>query len=444
MNCVMKGKRILGSAIFLSVLGLSLHSCKKEDSAIGLDLQPEDEVLNALVVDTFALKTYSKKADSSVTDETFVNENLVGSYVDPVFGKTTCTIYTQLGLSVPGVSVDMGITTIDSVHLQVKYYAYYGDLDPQTFTVQRITEKFSTDDTIRSTKVLTTDGVELVLPGTGTVTPDFTNNVIVGTDTIKPILLLKLDPNTIGADIMNGIGAGHLATETAFNDFFYGFRIGVDNPGQAVGSGGILYMDMKNTATKMVIYYTEGGVQKQLSFPVGENQARFSNFVHDYTGFPVADLLADPSLGQKTFYSQSTAGIDGIIEIPGIDGIKNLGTNIIIHRAELYLPVQNFIINEYKPASNNAIVYKTEDGRYANLIDILDLSTYSGVYVDSKKAVMFNIARHVQSIVKGEMPNLGFKLSGIGTSVSANRNIYNGQQTTNREKPYLKIYYTKF
>lgn len=442
MNSVVKGKRILVSAIFLSVQVGLLQSCKKEDSDVGLGLQPEDDLLNATLVDSFTIQTFTELEDSSRTDE--LSNCLLGSYVDPVFGKTTSTIYTQLGLATPGISVDMGITTVDSVQLQIRYSGYYGELDAQTFTVQRINQQFYKDTTHYSSTTFTTDGVELMKPGFETVTPNTTANVVVGTDTLNPLLLLHLN-TSVGVDILNSAAGGSLASETAFNNFFFGLRIGVNNVSQPVNSGAILYFNMTDAQTRMVVYYTEGSTQKQLVLPVGTSQARFSHFTHDYTGTAIESQLATPSLGQKFFYTQSMAGVHSIINIPGLDNIKNLGKNIIINKAELYLPVEYFITAPYTPATANFLVYKKSDGAYAATYDQLaDYTTYGGLYSDSKKAVVYNIGRHVQRIVRGDIENLGFKIVNGSSSVACSRNIYGGQQSSNREKPYLKVYYTKY
>lgn len=437
MNCNIKGKRIFVSAIFLSLL---LGSCKKEDSDIGLGL--ENELLNATMVDSFQINTYTIREDSLKTDE--LTTMLLGSYVDPVFGKTSSTIYTQFRPASPNPSVDMGITTVDSVRLYFRYSGYYGELDPQTFTVQRITERFYKDSAYYSDRSMTTDGIERMLSGSETVRPNYTANVVVGNDTLAPMLSLKLD-NAMGLDILNAIAAGHLVSEATFNNYFYGLRIGVNNVSQPVNSGGILYLDPLHAQTKMVVYYTEGTVRKELAFPIGTSQARFEQFVHDYTGTPVGAQLSNPALGQKAFYTQSMAGVTTIMTIPGLSNLKNFGTNVLINKAELYLPAQYFIGDVYGPAPSNFLSFKLSNGKYSVTVDqgLLDPS-YGGTYVDSKKAVTFNIGRHVQYILRGDLQNLGFKLANIGSGVTATRNVYNGQQTTNREKPYLKVYYTKY
>ncbi|HYG50971.1 MAG TPA: DUF4270 family protein, partial [Flavobacteriales bacterium] len=228
-----------------------MSSCKKETTDVGLNIQPEDDLFNSSVIDTFAIESYTVLEDSIRTDE--LSNTVLGSYVDPVFGKTTSSVYTQLGLSTPTSTVDL--VTIDSVKLQLRYAGYYGKLDAQNFSVQRITEKFFKDSPYYSNSTLTTNGVELVVPGFETITPNLTDDVVVGTDTIEPTMILNLQ-TSVGNDILGAIPGGSLASQTAFDDFFYGLRIAVNNPGQMPGQGGLVYLDLLAAQTKMIIYYT--------------------------------------------------------------------------------------------------------------------------------------------------------------------------------------------
>ncbi len=436
-----KGKRTLVSAIFLLVAIVALDSCKKEISDIGLGIQPDEDLLNATVIDTFQLETSTELEDSLRTDE--LSNCILGSYVDPVFGKVTSGIYTQFGIAGSVSTIDIANTTIDSVKLQIRYSGYYGEMDAQTFSIMRITEKFFKDSAYYSNDVLTTDGIELVVPGTEVITPDIAGEVVVGSDTLNPMLLIDLDTN-LGSAILNSIAGGSLLSETAFNDFFYGLQISVNNPSQPVNSGGLFYFDMLNSQTKLIIYYTEDTVVKQMAFPIGNNQARFSHFDHDYTGTPVEAALNTPSLGQQFFYAQTMSGVRGVLKIKGIDDIKNLG-NVIINKAELYLPVQYYTTDPYSVSANTFVFYKNSDGGESVLIDQLaSFTVYGGAYDNTAKAYKFNIGRHIQQVVKGDLDNLGFVLNTSGSSVSGGRIVFSGQDSPNREKPYLKIYYTKY
>lgn len=436
-----RNKRIKVSAILLLSLVTILSSCKKEATDIGLSVQPEDELLNATLTDTFQLETYSVLEDSLKTSN--LSNCLLGSYVDPIFGKSSAEVYTQFALSTYLSTIDIVNTTVDSVKLQLTYSGHYGVEDVQTFSVKKITEKFFKDSSYYSNQTLTTTGIELIVPGDETQMIDHDNNVVVGADTLDPMLLLNLDP-AFGMDILNGVAGGNLASESAFANFFYGLNISVNNVSQSTGQGCINYLDLNDAQTKMIIYYHENGTAKVLSMPIGSNQARFSSFTHDYTGTAIANQLSSPALGQEYFYVQAMDGLKGIVKIKGIDGFKNMG-NIIINKAELFLPVQYFTTDIYSPSSSSILLYTNDEGDVSVTVDqVTSASVYGGSYDNTKKGYTFNIGRHVQRIVKGEIPNLGFEIFCMGGSVSANRTVFSGTSSPNRAKPSLKIYYTKY
>ncbi len=432
-------KRINVSAFFLLFFSVFVFSCKKDKSDAGIGMQPTTDLLNASIIDTFSVQTYSKTVDSLKTDE--LSFGLLGSYVDPVFGKVTSGIYTQLGLSTVGTIIDVS-AIVDSVKLYIRYGSKYGDSDPQTFSVQRITQKFYKDSAYYSTRNLPTDGVELMLTGYETQSPDLVSNVVVGPDTLNPMLVLRLN-NSIGTDILNLYGGGGLANESALNDNFFGFKIAVNNPTQATKEGAVLYMNMTDAQTKMVIYYTEISGTKALSFPIGTNQARFCNFSHNYSGTNVEAVVNDSTLGQKYFYAQTMAGIEGVVKIPGISDLSALG-NIIINKAELYVPVEYFTTDPYLPSTNVILYYVDAEGQDNITIDQITTADFGGIFDNTKKAYVFNIARHLQKVVRGQLPNNGFKIKTTSASVSANRIVMNGSKSDNREHPYFKIYYTKY
>jgi hypothetical protein len=90
-------------AVWLSVLCFFTLtvSCKKDkfkDNNVGKGLLSEEDLLGLSLIDTVSITSKTILADSLRTDE--VSENmLLGSYVDPVFGKTQAEIYTQVRIS---------------------------------------------------------------------------------------------------------------------------------------------------------------------------------------------------------------------------------------------------------------------------------------------------------------------------------------------------------
>jgi len=113
--------------ILLVSIAVSITSCD-ESSVVGLDVQPVNDLLNVDYQDSTTLVTKTVSVDSLRTDETLlITANaLLGTYLDPVFGKTFASLYTQLRL--PTNNPLFGTNPlIDSVILSLVYDpAYFG------------------------------------------------------------------------------------------------------------------------------------------------------------------------------------------------------------------------------------------------------------------------------------------------------------------------------
>ena len=137
-----KRKVVQLSAIFF--LGLIvLNGCKKKEDGIGLNVQPQGDQLNVELIDTASIITYSIKEDSLKSDE-LDGPSMLGTYVDPYFGKMDASIVSQIRLE---ASVDFTLASgsldslvIDSVIMYLALQGSFGNLDPQTFEVYQINE----------------------------------------------------------------------------------------------------------------------------------------------------------------------------------------------------------------------------------------------------------------------------------------------------------------
>ncbi|MCK4639308.1 MAG: DUF4270 family protein, partial [Bacteroidales bacterium] len=138
-------KQILLSLFVITILILS---CNKEFDKIGLDIQPAEDKLNVKYNDTTTLVTYSVREDSIPTGNSSVS--LLGSYKDPIMGKSTASIYTQLRLSIAGYNFGEA-PILDSLILSLAYSGSYGDTTtPQTVKVYELSGKLYPDSSYYS------------------------------------------------------------------------------------------------------------------------------------------------------------------------------------------------------------------------------------------------------------------------------------------------------
>ena len=77
-----------------------MFSCKKQDdnSILGLDVQPENDLVGLTISDTASVFMYTQRVDSvkSYNDQ----YKYLGSNQDPIFGRTDASIYTNYSISV--------------------------------------------------------------------------------------------------------------------------------------------------------------------------------------------------------------------------------------------------------------------------------------------------------------------------------------------------------
>jgi hypothetical protein len=241
---------------------LCATSCKKKDNALGKDILDNDAYLYGTTTDTFDILSYTIEEDSIITDN--AANVVLGSYNDPVFGKFDASFYTQIRLA--GINPNFGdpsTISIDSFVLALKYVGYYGDLQPQTFEVYELNEDLNIDSTYYAFTTKTTKPTNLVPLGLGTITPDPINKTIVGGDSLNPQLRIPLDTNLARSLILEATsGSATFSSNEAFLSYFKGIKIKTNNGSQSPGNGGAFYFNLSDPASKMTIYFHQGGIQK--------------------------------------------------------------------------------------------------------------------------------------------------------------------------------------
>ena len=414
---------------------VGLVSCKKKEYALGSDVIDSSTLLNGTSVDTFTLQTYSIQEDTVISDN--AANVVLGSYIDPVFGLYDASVYTQLRLA--GVDpnfADPSEIVIDSFVLALEYVGYYGDLDPQTFEVYELQESLSLDSTYYSFSSASTNAANLVPSANATITPNTSSPTIVDGDSLAPQLRIYLDTNVARNLIVEATsGSTTFSSNEAFLEFFKGLHIRTNNSSQLIGEGAALYIDINDPSSKATIYFKQNGEATSYDFLMNSDCADFTHVDLDAAGTIVDEVLADSILGQDEFYAQAF-GTRSAISIPGL---LDLPENIIIHRADLSLPVQFQTGYKYQPG-NNISVATYLDSSSSQLANVGVL----GVYNSLDKNFNINIREYVQSVVNKELPLTELVVSPLYFINSAERIVFNGSNTINKMKPKLTVTYTSY
>ncbi len=432
-------KGLILSATFLFSIFL-IVSCRKEDNIIGQNTIEQNQILASGGTDTFSLYTFSYLPDSIITDNAAFG--LLGSYVDPVFGKYNAEFYTQFRLS--GLNPDFGnlsVVTVDSFVLALEYIGAYGEPSFQTVEVYEIMEDLhdvdETDSAYYSFSTVATGATDLVRPGFSLVEMDKDKLTVVGGDTLNsPQLRIQLDPAFAEQMMYDAALTSNFVDNDAFLSYFKGLHIKTNNV-QSVGEGTVSYFNLNDPASKLTIYYRQHGVPKEFDFLINSSCADFNHVDIDVDGtaLKVQNILADSTLGQQQFYSQSF-GTRAVVEIPGL---RNIPSNSVVHKAILELPVDYHSATSFTPGFDASVATILEEGS-TQLFGVNADASYS----DFRKSFEVDLRNYVQAVVSGEITTTRLVFSPILYNTSADRIIFNGPQTTNKLQPKLYILYTEF
>ena len=391
------------STAFLAILYLFLFSisCEKP-SLIGMGVQPGNDQLGASFTDTCKVLSYTLLEDSIRTDEPILS--LVGSVVDPVFGYSAASTYTEFSL--PANDVGFGSSfNPDSLVLFLSYAGHYAETPtPQTLKVYQLVDELHADSAYYSNDTFDYNPTELASTSISPADED-------------TIIRIKFD-NTVFTS-----NDSSFLDNAALQAFLKGFYITSDTS----ENGGILYLDMLSSNTKLTLYYND---TLSYDFLIDSESGRFTSFKHVYTSTSIDDQLSDTLLGDSKLYVQPMSGVKVKLQFPHLDNWKN-DLNVVINKAEIVLDVfDDGTLDTYPPPE---YLFIMGAGEISAITDQYQGASYfGGDYNATEKRYTFNIARHVHEILYEGLSNDGLylivpnNLLLSGSVVSSNRVVLGG------------------
>lgn len=440
---------LISTALIFFLISLTT-SCESDPAVIGIDLLPDEEKLTVLYSDTTTVLVHSVFADSIKTDET--SRNLLGSYIDPVFGLNTISIATQVRLS--SVSVDFGENPVlDSIVLSFEYTTIpaslgsplvaYGDTTTvQTIKVFEINEDLVYDTAYYSNHNLSIKTTELASEN---VSFKPTDSIMVDTSLVKAQFRIRLSEE-FGNSIINA-PEDALASVDGFLDFMKGLYI---RPEPVSTGGAIVFFDLTVAASRLTLYY-HNDEEEKTSYPFLINTlcARFMKFDHDYSlGDPsfIEQLNGDTTLAADNFYLQTLGGVEARVSFPYINDWKK-DQRIILNEAKLVFYNAD-TASGFSPPLELFFFVLNEDGSLGFLDEQFEGTRYfGGYYQKASGEYFFRITQKLQKIIDGDQNNTTFSLGVSGASLMPNRVVLNGFNPQNADqynnRIRLKLIYTK-
>jgi hypothetical protein len=449
------------AAAFLTAL--YAYSGCNEATVLGKDLIPgsdkvvvKDTTINSLITHNIA------NIDSSIFTGQDNYIGALGSFSDPLFGKSHGFLYTQVGLPKAEFTFEGTGWALDSVVLYIGCdTAWYGDNAAQMLRVYRMNEPdFKIDSNYRYNRPLSYDPSKLLAEAT--VYPVYPKDSvdIYGTKQ-APQLHIKLN-NAFGNELFQQRADGAFLSDSAFNKWLGGLAIVPDTSSGM--SRTMLFPNLNSGDTRIAVYYRNSEKDSIIAnFPfVGSpgpgGSAHANYFTRNYTGTEVANHIntSKPG-GDDMLFLQEAPGVYAQIQLPEIENIPKA----VINKAELVITEINSgdagrddVFSE--PDRLFLMRYITHDS-LGFIIDYGNPSQPDLTYFGGNKTVIsdlgpfkvvqykFNIARHLQFILDKKLENSVLKLEALSSRypIDMRRLKAGGGSMTPPANIKLRIIYTQ-
>ena len=442
-----KSRNFLFIVVGLLTTVFLFGSCEK-DNEFGIEINPDSNTLGAIYSDTFSIRTFSVISDSIRTDE-LNGPSPLGNYIDPVFGELNASIITQIRLEqsynfIPD-NGDINDIVVDSVVLYLAIDGYYGDIQEQEFIVEILDEDIFKDSIYHNTNNIITKA-EDISNGLSIESDPLFPGYFSGGLVDKAILGIPLNIEKFATPIVNESGNTTLDGNDGDNEFLTFFK-GIKISSVNGTNGGLYYINLLNSFSRIRLFYRDtSGVSSEhdtldFDFNINSNCAYYHKVTHDYTGTDIENVVNQPALGQNQFFIQTLGGINGRMTIPSFDSL--IAKPVIINKAEIILPFEDYLYDDYPSPSSLFISRKNVEGEYEFLPDLFE-GSLGGNFNVVNKNYTFNITRHLNEIVAEKAINDTLKIFPNGNGITANRVVLNGMNSTKKDKAKVVISYTKY
>lgn len=415
-----------------ALIVITFWGCKDEMNKTGFDLLLPGDLVSArkVTVDKTTIKSYT------VTDEKLRTNkpefNLLGTFNDPVFGKTTTDFACQFRV---GVYHDFTGAIFDTLKLTLLYRESYGDMiTPQSLKVYELNSDLNgldnflyyQDIDLKSMAKSEVLAENMYVPKfkLDSLTNKYGSTKKIPKDTVQQEINFYLDLSL--AEKLMAADSLQRSDNDAFLKYFKGLYI---EAGDLNEGGSIIRTRPMAAASEMNLYYHKPNdtTKYVISYRMNSSSARTSRFDHyKYLTARFANTLDKPDQQDSLIYLQTTGGLSSKIEIPSLSNWKD-SVNCAINKAELILQVDNKSLFEII-SPNDTIKFTVPEKVILSLIDkegkifdskgslispsdlALGEAYYGGTYDPKLGTYRFNLANHLQDIIKGK-GNYGFYLT---------------------------------
>ena len=308
-----------------------LVSCDEGPNGLGSEVLPNGDLVNVTFSDTSTVQLQTLVFDSINTYQSSLQ--LMGNYVDPLFGTISAKTYTQV---FPRSGLNFGDPSeliFDSLVLKLTFASGYGRLDQaQTLRVYELTEDMPDTTLIYSSRQLAHDSKDL----SNGKQLDFTGG------TIAPIVRVRLD-DALGERILFG-DSTVLADRNSFLDQVLKGLVLETDPVKFVSRepGAVFSLFGNDSDSLLVLHYRKYDTASQTYLPYREpflitnSTPRYHSLTRTNTsGTLFAENTQVPDTARSYEFLQSGLLTKTWVQFPTL----NFDEPALVSRAELILPV---------------------------------------------------------------------------------------------------------
>lgn len=415
-NCLKNSLSLLFGSFFSLLLAVS---CTSRDDGFGNDMIPPSQQMSSSTDSTVSVYTYVTRMDSLETSVAGYYNPLMGSYIDPLTGRTDVQIFTNFSPDGFKHSHYFGENpVIDSMRYAIAFGGTVGDTATEVtidvFEVQgyqfiRDSAYFSNFD--MSPYIGNTPLFSFKQKGTG-----------LATGKLPQEFAERMLDNTQSKDNI-------YYNDTAFHKKFPGLYFKFREPVTS-GEGLALQLDLSQSA--MFLFYHNTGpdgpdtLQQKMWFfgDLTYDHIGFSTIQHDYSyadpakGGVTAAEIGDTIHPSRYMYVQGLAGLMGALRVDEdhIARLKqravDLGySHVALHRAELKVTMVDSGVEQYDKSFTSLGIYYNML-KYEFLTEYNPVlegitgsgyeSTLGGALNRSRGVYTFDITSYVQKLITGK------------------------------------------
>lgn len=444
------------------VLALLTFACE-EPGEIGLELNPENGAFvaryNEIKIPTSIIEYEDILSDNSTRIDIFTQQPtadgrlLTGDYSTQDFGRFQSKAFSSIYLSLSGFNPDDDDFIFDSLVLSIKVDYLYGEQG--NFTGNKKILVHELDEEIKIDSVyLTKNSTSYIEEQIGEFNidiSDFDND----TTRVDTVFTTRLS-DELGLRLLDKAKTDPLTYDNniEFRKFFNGIALVSDE-----GNGVVAGIHAENPSTFMRLYIHNSQDTTSFSFimqgwdTVGANITRYyNNITLDKSGSPIEgipDYYTDYQTSNGFSYIQASSGIFTKLNIGSYLNFLDTIDHLVINRAELIIPVENY--NDYlEPSGSGALdLYISDiDNKFVEGIDTIRNSiTYATIgrilfskdENENKGQFVGNVTDYIQSLTSGTSSDT---LLLVGQTSLWNSVINVNQMVTLKDDIKLNIYYS--